>query len=131
VRVWWTQSPAAALELANAVALRPGMTTRKAEIAVRHAAGRLRIPLAEHDTTLAHARAALARLDHALKLATQQGTLWAFNQRFRYLRQKQPSLNYSRVHAQLKNEIARRLAESGGLPDLGGIVDAVLPLPAK
>jgi hypothetical protein len=130
-RVWWSTATAA-LELARAVDLPPGTTVKGAKAAVRQAARRRGIPLAEHETTLERVRTALAKLDHGLEVAKQRGVLWEFNARFKFLRQKQPQLDYGRAHAKLKAEIARRLAESGGgLPDLGGIVDTVLPLPTK
>jgi len=137
VRIWWIPSSTAALELAGAVALPPEATVRDAESAVRRAARRLRIPLAEHGATLARARAAIARLDCGLEVAKQRGVLSFFNGRYRFLREKaaaagQPFQSYGTAHAQLKAELARRLAASGGgLPDLGGIVDTVLPPPTK
>src|SRR5262249_34006574 len=99
---------------------------------IRESAPRLGIPLAEHGPTLERARAALAKLERGLKLAQQRGVLQQFNWRFKFLRQKQPRLSYGDAHNRLKSEIARRIAEGGGgLPDLSGIIDAVLPLPTK
>jgi hypothetical protein len=133
-RVWWVSSPTAALELVRTTDPAPGSsaTVEAIERRIREAARRRRIPLAEHAATLARARTALARLDRGLELAQQRGVLQQFNWRFKFLRQKQPSLDYGRARTALKAEIARRLAEGGGgLPDLGGIVDAVLPLPTE
>src|SRR5262249_12631202 len=134
--VWWISSLEAALELAKAAGPTPGgevvEVVEVLERRIREAARRRRIPLAEHDHTLARARSALARLDRGLELAKSRGVLQELNWRFKFLRQKQPQLSYGAVHAELKAEIARRLAEgNGALPDLTGIVDAVLPLPAK
>jgi hypothetical protein len=131
-RVWWASSPAVALDLVGSIKLAPGATAEETEAQVRESAHRLSVTLAEHGPTLERARAALARLDHALKLAQSRGVLQQFNWRFKFLRQKQPQLYYGRARAKLKTEIARRLAASGGgLPDLGGIVDTVLPPPTK
>src|SRR5262249_25393774 len=133
-RVWWLSSLEAALELARTAGPAPGSNTtiEAIERRIREVARRRRIPLAEHAPTLERARTALARLEHGLALAKQRGVLQQFNWRFKFLRQKQPRLDYGRAYAALKAEIARRLAEgNGALPDLTGIVDAVLPLPAK
>jgi len=128
-RIWWVSSPAVALELTRAITLAPEATVKEAETAIRKAR-QLRIPLAEHDATLERARGAIARLDRGLEVAKQRGVLQEFNWRFKFLRQKQPDLSYGTAHAKLKAEIAKRIAESGknGLPDLTGIVDAVLPI---
>jgi hypothetical protein len=128
-RIWWTSNLATALELVTAVTPAAGATIEEVDLAVREAARQRQITLAEHGTTLERARAALARLDRGLELAKRRGILWEFNARFRFLRQKQPQLSYGAMHAKLKTEIARRLAENAGaLPDLAGIVDVVLPL---
>jgi hypothetical protein len=134
VRVWWTSSSATALELATAVALAPGATVEETEAAVRESARRLGIPLAEHEPTLARARAAIAKLDRGLALAKATGTLSFFNSRYKFCRRKaqaegRPFLSYGTAHSRLKSEIARRIAEAGsGTLTLKGIVDAVLPL---
>src|SRR5262249_40617441 len=128
-RVWWVSSLEAALELARAAGPVPGSNTtiEAIERRIREAARQRRIPLAEHAPTLERARTALARLDRGLALAKQRGVLQQFNWRFKFLRQKQPRLDYGRAYAALKAE--RRLAASAGaLPDLAGIVDAVLPI---
>src|SRR5262249_5828464 len=82
-------------------------------------------PLQESRPPMSHRKSDLGILRRSksakVVLATRQGTLWEFNARFQFLRQKQPGLNYGRIHGKLKAEIARRLAESGGLPDLAGI----------
>jgi hypothetical protein len=73
-------------------------------------------------------KAALTKLDAGLELAKRRGVLQEFNWRFKFLGRKDPKLNYGAAHHKLKLEIARRLAESAGtLPDLRGLVDAVLP----
>jgi len=131
-RVWWVSSLAAALELAKAVGAAPS-TVEEAERLIRAAAQERGIALAEHEPTLARAKAALARLDHGLAVAEQRGILAASNSRFKFLRLKDPKLDYGKAHSRLKFEIARRIAETsdGGLPDLRGLVNAILPMPTK
>jgi hypothetical protein len=131
-RVWWVSSLAAALELAKAVGAAPS-AVEEAERLIRAAAQERGIALAEHEPTLARAKAALARLDHGLAVAEQRGILAASNSRFKFLRLKDPKLDYGKAHSRLKFEIARRIAETsdGGLPDLRGLVNAILPMPTK
>jgi hypothetical protein len=130
--IWWISSTAAALELATAVT--PGATVEETEAAVREAARRLGIPLAEHEPTLARARAAIAKLDRGLALAKATGTLSFFNARYRVLRQQavaagRPFQSYGDAYTRLKAQIGKRVAEAGGSGKLTleGVVDLVLP----
>jgi hypothetical protein len=125
---WWAGSLTDALRIADNVDAPDA--PEEAEKAIRHTACQLGIALTHNTMALARAKTALARLDAGLKLATQRGILFEFNQRFKYLRRKNPKLNYGAAHHRLKFEVARRIAEAGAgtLPDLHGIVEVILPL---
>jgi hypothetical protein len=128
VGAYWTSSLADALRIASAVSA--PTTIEDAEKRIRTTAAELGIALTAHAMALARAKAALAKLDKALAVAKQTGTLQEFNWRFAFLRCKNPRLNYGMAHNKLKLEIARRIAETstGAMPDLCGLVDAVLPI---
>jgi hypothetical protein len=125
--VHWVASLTEALRIANVVG-GAGSIVEANEL-IRHAARELRIALIDHDQVLSRARNAVARLERGLAVAKERGVLMEFNWRFKFLRRQNPKLSYGTAHNRLKAEIARRIAEAGAnLPDLGGIVDAVLPL---